>query len=311
METKYRGIFGSPAEPLFNDEKHGVPPDILKEWLVNLDRKNTICAEKSNIKQGFFYRSDAITFIFNTCAKLEVPIKVKYYAVELFERFMTKHVQDLYNHMKTTSSKTKQKDWNEVLDRVQNQLLLRLVSCCQIASKITSHYKVISAKKAKYFLRDLGLKYSSTSILQSELRVLKTLDFNVMETTPLVYMETILEILGYNDPSMSVKSYHAVALKVLDVVYLKNTQVYQELFLVIAKQTTPSISNRAAFIQVKCDKMFLAISVLTAAVYIVDQPMTDKVIDHLNKITKRPCDDILDFATVIVQSVIEGSVNTD
>ncbi|XP_055958358.1 cyclin N-terminal domain-containing protein 1 isoform X2 [Patella vulgata] len=265
-----------------------------------------------NLNQnGFFYRSDAITFIFNTCAKLEVPIKVKYYAVELFERFMTKHVQDLYNHMKTTSSKTKQKDWNEVLDRVQNQLLLRLVSCCQIASKITSHYKVISAKKAKYFLRDLGLKYSSTSILQSELRVLKTLDFNVMETTPLVYMETILEILGYNDPSMSVKSYHAVALKVLDVVYLKNTQVYQELFLVIAKQTTPSISNRAAFIQVKCDKMFLAISVLTAAVYIVDQPMTDKVIDHLNKITKRPCDDILDFATVIVQSVIEGSVNTD
>ena len=58
-------------------------------------------------------------------------------------RFMVRHIQDLYTHVQNMSSKNRKQDWLVVMDRVRNQVLLRAVSCCQLASKLTSHYKVI------------------------------------------------------------------------------------------------------------------------------------------------------------------------
>lgn len=57
-------------------------------------------------------------------------------------------------------------------------------------------FQVVSINRAKRFLRDCGYRYASESLLQSELRVLKTLKFQVTEPTPIVYIETMLEILG-------------------------------------------------------------------------------------------------------------------
>ena len=54
----------------------------------------------------------------------------------------------------------------------------------------------ISANKARRFLNSIGHRYTIESVLKSELRVLKTLDYHIMITTPLNYLEAILEILG-------------------------------------------------------------------------------------------------------------------
>lgn len=56
--------------------------------------------------------------------------------------------------------------------------------------------QVISVAKAKRFLLELGHNYTSNSILQSELRILKTLGFHVAVLSPLDYVETILQVLG-------------------------------------------------------------------------------------------------------------------
>ena len=56
--------------------------------------------------------------------------------------------------------------------------------------------KVVSPRRAQLVLSEFGHRYNSNSILQSELRILKTLNYKVMLTTPFVYVETILEILG-------------------------------------------------------------------------------------------------------------------
>lgn len=50
--------------------------------------------------------------------------------------------------------------------------------------------------RAKRFLLELGHNYTSNSILQSELRILKTLSFHVALLSPLDYVETILQVLG-------------------------------------------------------------------------------------------------------------------
>ena len=42
----------------------------------------------------------------------------------------------------------------------------------------------------------MGHVYSCESVLQSEIRVMKTLKFRVNTGHPLLYIETILEILG-------------------------------------------------------------------------------------------------------------------
>ena len=56
--------------------------------------------------------------------------------------------------------------------------------------------QVVTISKARRFLNEGGHHYTQDSILQSELRILKTLNFHVTDPSTLVYIETILEILG-------------------------------------------------------------------------------------------------------------------
>ena len=56
-------------------------------------------------------------------------------------RFMVRHILDLFEHVKT-AAKNKETEWNTILQRIHKQIHLRMVSCCQVASKIISHYKV-------------------------------------------------------------------------------------------------------------------------------------------------------------------------
>ena len=56
---------------------------------------------------------------------------------------MTKHISELYEIVKNSSSKEKQLDWGAVETRLKDQIPLRAASCIQLASKLVSHYKVI------------------------------------------------------------------------------------------------------------------------------------------------------------------------
>ena len=56
---------------------------------------------------------------------------------------MMKHVEDLYQHVQKTHRIDKRKtEWNKIMDIVQNQIKLRIVSSIQIASKVTAHARV-------------------------------------------------------------------------------------------------------------------------------------------------------------------------
>ncbi|XP_071144761.1 cyclin N-terminal domain-containing protein 1-like isoform X1 [Mytilus edulis] len=296
-------IFGTPTEPLFNEKSNGISPDILQEWLTSLAVLNSKHVDVSLKHEGLFKAGKSAEFVFLTCERLKLSADAKYCAVELFDRFMLKHVNDLYSHVLKTNSKKRKKDWNLILDRIKNQVTLRLVSCCQIASKLTSHYKVVTASKARRFLNEGGHRYTQESILQSELRILKTLDFQVTIPSTLVYIETILEILGYNEPDTEIKVYYEISLKVLEIVYLKFSNIYNSLFQIIVQHQTPSQDEVRSLCQVKSDKLLLAVSVIAAAVYVTGFK-SDKMIECLHLITKIPLEDIVDFATIIIQMII-------
>ena len=56
--------------------------------------------------------------------------------------------------------------------------------------------QIISVKRCWSVLNRFGQHYTTKSINASELRILKVIDFNVLLTHPLVYVETLLEIVG-------------------------------------------------------------------------------------------------------------------
>jgi hypothetical protein len=55
---------------------------------------------------------------------------------------MMKHIRSLYQFIQTSSAVDKLKDWNDVEARIKVQMPLRLLSCVQLASKLSSHRKV-------------------------------------------------------------------------------------------------------------------------------------------------------------------------
>ena len=60
---------------------------------------------------------------------------------------MAKHVCGLYELIRSNSDTNQQRNWKEVENRVKTQLPLRVMSCVQLASKLTSHYKVGNYKR--------------------------------------------------------------------------------------------------------------------------------------------------------------------
>lgn len=78
---------------------------------------------------------------------------------------MAKHVCDLYDLIRSNSETNLQRNWKEVENRIKTQLPLRVMSCVQLASKLTSHYKVSTQKllERQYMLH---IKYSLKAFSQ-------------------------------------------------------------------------------------------------------------------------------------------------
>ncbi|XP_061197771.1 cyclin N-terminal domain-containing protein 1-like isoform X2 [Saccostrea echinata] len=297
-------IFASPIEPLFNHE-HALETHILQDWLINLAKKNFRHINQAHSKQGLFKQVNAVETIMYAAEKLKIAQEAKYLAIELFDRFLYNHLQDLRDHVLKLPKKRQMKEWSSLQEGVSNQVLLRIVSCCQIASKLTSHYKVVSVNRAKRFLCTCGYRYASESLLQSELRVLKTLKFQVTEPTPIVFIETLLEILGCNNTKAEVKTFYYVALKLLDLLYLKYHTFYKILFEVISSSKIHSKEQKREFSKVKADQLLLATAVISCSVYMVQEDKADEMIKELNRITRISKNDIEDFASVLIQLVEE------
>ncbi|KAL3242845.1 hypothetical protein MRX96_047682, partial [Rhipicephalus microplus] len=53
----------------------------------------------------------------------------------------------------------------------------------------------LSSADVRDALKEAGYSYSHHSVMQSELRVLKTLQYRLQVPTPLVYAEVLLEVI--------------------------------------------------------------------------------------------------------------------
>ena len=105
---------------------------------------------------------------------------------------MAKHVCSLYDLIRSNSDTNQQKNWKEVENRVKTQVPLRIMSCVQLASKLTSHYKV-RGRPFDFWAGRGGLwMISEKNILQTVRAKKKILQGNNCHTMALHVGEKIL-----------------------------------------------------------------------------------------------------------------------
>ncbi|XP_038047122.1 cyclin N-terminal domain-containing protein 1-like [Patiria miniata] len=298
-------IFGTPPEPVFNLKGRCLSSELLEELLYVQAAQNENAVKNACSTDGAFKQGSIAEMVFLVCDKFNQPPEARYLAVEIFDRFMTKYVHDQFKklHSDKGGGKKTNTTWNSFLKKLQKHLKLYIMSCVQIASKMCSHYKILTNRKCSRFLLNAGLGCTSATILRTELTILETLDYRVYNTSPLTYIETLLEIMGHNDNTTSVKILHETSLKVMDLAYLKRGSVYDQLFRVASGRKTSTPEEREKFALVEHDMMLFAMAVIGAASYVTDRTTSDQVINHVGRITCIPTNDILEFATVLVQNL--------
>ena len=250
--------------------------------------------------KGIFKSGKRAVYMFMLCKHFKLGYEEQNVAVELFSRFMSHHIVELMRHVLDTKKTDSPMEWCHVEERIKHQITLRAVTCVQLASKVSSHYTIISLGSAKRFLAAHGFRYATNSIIQSEIRVLKTLNYKVHPPIPVTYVEALLEVLGHNSPCMKVKYLHGICLSLLEVYYIQRDSIYTKL-----KRIAGISSNqrtRATFIEK--DNMLTGSAIIGAAAFILDKCTSDFVIEQLSRITEIVCEDISDFSAVLIEQVL-------
>eukprot|EP00794_Sanderia_malayensis_P014114 gene14114-15589_t len=296
-------IFATPSEPVFNFNSFSLSPTLLEESLHVLAEENEKSIDDDTGNHGLFKDEKLIEFIFRICQKLELSPPTRYVAVELFDRFMAKHISELYDIVRTSSSADRKGEWDRVEKRIKEQLPLRLISSIQVASKLVSHYKALTPSKSRKLLSSFNINYTTASVAKSEIRILKTLNFKVAVSTPLTFIETLLEILGLNSPTIKVKIIHEIGTKVLDAFYLNRRRILKKLC-----NSTSSESSEHNISLLGSDYLLLATAIIVAATYFVEDCHCEMMVEQLVAITHIPIKDIIGFANILVQEVLDATV---
>lgn len=225
---------------------------------------------------------------------------------------MISHIEELYVHVLNRKKSDSPIVWCDVEERLKHQVILRVVSCVQLASKLSSHYHLVTLNRARAFLSQCGFRYAASSIVQSEVRVLKTVEFRVHHPTPLEFIEAMLGVLVRHDKTIPVKQLHGVCLKILDMYYLSRHRVYSMLEQGMAELESCD-ESLTLMSTVDINYMFLAAAIICAASFVLYQSVDNKVIISCLSKTSNIVDEyILNFATVLLREIfILRNENTD
>ncbi|XP_053821373.1 cyclin N-terminal domain-containing protein 1 isoform X2 [Vidua chalybeata] len=272
---------GRESGPVFS----AVAPEIIEDTLIHLATENEQYLSELPEQAGYFKETRIVEFIFLLSEKWHLDQSTRYQAVELLERFMIKQVEQMCDGRGSAKGRDQgqRSSWSSVRDQITKTFVLRLVSCVQLASKLSLHY---------------------SELLESELAVLNTLHFHISVSTPLAYVELLLEVLGYNGCLLPAKPLHQLCVQLLDFCYLTRETIYDTLLKIAIENSTPSKLQIAKFLTVKEDFMLLAVGVISTGVFILSPGHWEQVVEHLNCITGITPQSILEFSYAVVRCIV-------
>lgn len=297
-------VFGPvPDVEFFSD----LQEEVIAESARKLAEENIVQIDNATIMEGMFRPSNVVEFIFLVCQKLKLPYEAKYIAVETFSRFMYLHMAEIYKHVHNPIT-GKNYEWKTVENRVKSQVTLRALTCIQITSKLCSHYKIVSPQKIQNFLSQCGYKYTVNSMAQSEFRILKTLQYELTQKTPMTYVEMLLEILSSYDQCYKIKDIYTNSLKILDMYYINQKDILEKAVLISESQ---SLTNKLVLEErknaIRADYMLIACAIIGTAAFVVDYKNSDKIIKDLSELSSIANDDLIEFSTLFVKEIVSES----
>ncbi|XP_056153713.1 cyclin N-terminal domain-containing protein 1 [Lampris incognitus] len=274
--------------------------ELLSDFLINIndENKDNLCGLTKC--SGQFKDKKVMECIFLITEKLRLDPLVGYNAIEILERFMVKHLQDLFTTPTLQDAAAGRPSCYEdlVFDKLKEKFPLIVFSSVQLASKLSLHRYAIDNNTAVQFLHSMGLSVSKQILMESELMILKGLEFRLNTLNPLTYVETLLEVLGHNESSVPVDQLQPLYYHILQFIFLQKTDIYESLLMATTQCLNPSQQQREKFLTVKEDYMLLAVGVIAIAIYIFDVSKWEQVVEELNHITGVSCRSIRDFTHV-------------
>ncbi|XP_045743994.1 cyclin N-terminal domain-containing protein 1 [Mirounga angustirostris] len=278
-----------------------VATETIEDALLHLAQQNEQAVQEAAGRMGSFRETRIVEFVFLLSEQWCLEKSVSYQAVEILERFMVKQAENM-NRQATIQLREKKEaqNWKALKEQLFNKFILRLVSCVQLASKLSFHYKIISNVTVLNFLQSLGYVHTKEELLESELDVLKSLNFQINLPTPLAYVEMLLEVLGYNGCLVPATQLHATCLTLLDLVYLLHEPIYGSLLRASIENSVPSQLQGEKFVSVKKDFMLLAVGIIAASAFIQNHECWSQVVGHLQSITGIALESIAEFSYAIL-----------
>ncbi|XP_030019097.1 cyclin N-terminal domain-containing protein 1 [Sphaeramia orbicularis] len=279
--------------------------DLLADLISNLDKTNKETLNDLSKCSGCFKDKKLTEYIFLMAKKLSLDPLAGYHAIELLQRFMTVHLTKLFT-TPTPQGAAEAQSMNyedTVFNNLKDKFPLIIFSCVQLASKMSLHSEIIDNNTAVRFLHSVGHSVTKQTLLESELMVLKGLDFRLNVSNPLTYVEILLEVLGHNEPSTPVEQLYDLCHHILRFVSLEKTAIYDSLLVTSTKCLHPSVKQREKFVTVTEDRMLLAVGVVAVASYIHHVNKWEQIVGGLNLITGISRRSIIDFAHVTLMHI--------
>ena len=297
------GVLGPIPQLQFDCKVNRLCKADLAEITKNLLEETNTKIENCNPNDSLFRLNNLIEFIFLVSTKFELPYDVKYIAVELFATFMQKHVEEIYNHVHNPAS-GKNYAWSTVEGRVKSQVLLRALTCLQIGSKLTSHYNIVSPYKIQSLLMHYGFRYTFNSLAQSEIRILKTLNYQLPSTTPHSHIEVLLESLASSQKINFTHEIYENSLKILDFYYLDQNNILEKAISCSSKSVNTAELLDKKKNMIRSDYVFIASSIVGAAIFVVDYRSSDILLKEISELSMISSLDLTEFATLLIQEIL-------
>ncbi|KAM9837897.1 cyclin N-terminal domain-containing protein 1 [Aulostomus maculatus] len=283
--------------------------DLLTDFLVNLNERN-----KENISNSSKCRGHVVDKKLTECVLLITeglgldPL-AGYHAVALLQRFMVKHLTDFFTTPTPEGSAADQlrRDEDAVFDELSGRFPLIVFSCVQLASKMSLHSNLIDNNTAVQFLHSAGFAVTKQTVMESELMVLRELEFSLNTPNPVVYVEVLLEVLGHNEASIPTEHLRQLCHHVLQFVCLQRTAIYDSLLVATTKCLSPSREQREKFATVTEDCMLLGVGVVAVSSFILYVSRWEQVVKGLSNITGISKRSISDFSLVTLMHMVGTS----
>ncbi|XP_030196364.1 cyclin N-terminal domain-containing protein 1 [Gadus morhua] len=283
--------------------------DLLSETLISLNHRNKDELDHLEPCSGNFKHTALIECIFQMTQELRLDPLVGYCAIEILERFMVKHLKDTFTANTPCGAVPGPPSTCQdlVFEKLKVKFTLTVFSCVQIASKLWLHTDIVDNKQAVQFLHSMGHTVSKKALIESELQILKGLDFKLDVPNPLTYVEILLEVLGHNEPSTPMEQLYGLCGHVLRFVSLQRTAIYDSLLKVTTQCFSPSPEQREKFLTVTEDCMLLGVGVITVAAVIWNSNQWEQVVEDLSLITGISQRSIWDFSQVTLEQLTKTS----